>query len=204
MQIAADTRNDVFLTITDQAETHFKHLLEKEATEGLNLRLSVLNPGTYRAEVSITFCPKESQEPTDIPHLFSDYVLFIDKASEAALKDAHIDYVEDEMGGQLPIKAPCIKGSAPSKDSPLAEKIEYAIQTDINPSLASHGGFVTLVEVVDESIVRLRLGGGCQGCGMANVTLKEGIEKSLKEQFPMITEVQDVTNHATGENPYYK
>jgi Fe/S biogenesis protein NfuA len=76
------------------------------------------------------------------------------------------------------------------------------IDSDINPSLAGHGGHISLIEIIDDSIVVLQFGGGCHGCGMANVTLKQGIEKRLKEKFPQIVEIRDVTDHTTGTNPY--
>ena len=83
-------------------------------------------------------------------------------------------------------------------------KVPYNPENEINPNLASHGGFVSLVDIVDNTTVVLRFGGGCHGCGMVDVTLKEGIEKSLKSQLPEITAVIDVTDHSSGENPYYK
>ena len=71
------------------------------------------------------------------------------------------------------------------------------------PSLASHGGMVSLVEVVDESVAVLQFGGGCQGCGMVDLTLKEGVEKTLLDQLPQLTAVKDVTDHSVKENAYY-
>ena len=84
----------------------------------------------------------------------------------------------------------------------MAEKVLNVIEEQINPTVASHGGHVALMDVKD-NIVYVELGGGCQGCGMARVTLKEGIEKMIKESIPEIEEVRDVTDHAVGEKPYY-
>jgi Fe/S biogenesis protein NfuA len=77
------------------------------------------------------------------------------------------------------------------------------LETEINPSLASHGGRVTLVEVTEKMEVVLQFGGGCQGCGMADVTLKQGIEQTLTRNIPEITAVLDSTDHQSGQNPYY-
>ena len=107
------------------------------------------------------------------------------------------------MGGQLTIKAPNSKVPRVSDDSPLEEKINYILQSEVNPSLASHGGMVSLVELVDEDVAVLQFGGGCQGCGMVDVTLKDGVEKTLLEQLPQLREVRDITDHTQGENPYY-
>ena len=107
------------------------------------------------------------------------------------------------MGGQLTIKAPNAKVPSVTEDSPIEERINYVLHTEVNPSLASHGGMVSLVEVVDESVAVLQFGGGCQGCGMVDLTLKEGVEKTLLDQLPQLTAVKDVTDHSVKENAYY-
>lgn len=191
-----------FITLQPAALAHFSSLLEQEA-EPLNLRIEVVNPGTMKADVGITFCPQGDQDEDDLPIKFSDFILFVDKSSIPALRDAVIDYKSTNIGGQLSVNAPYIKGSAPSKDSPLQERVQYIIDNEINPNLSSHGGFVTLVEIVDNTKVIVRFGGGCHGCGMADITLKSGIEKTLLQQCPDITAVIDATDHALGETPYY-
>jgi Fe/S biogenesis protein NfuA len=90
-----------------------------------------------------------------------------------------------------------------NEDSPIDERINYYLQTEINPGLASHGGQVTLIEVVEDGVAVLQFGGGCQGCGQADVTLKEGIERTLLERIPQLTGVRDVTDHSQRENAYY-
>jgi len=114
-----------------------------------------------------------------------------------------VDFSEDRMGGQLTIKAPNAKVPSVTEDSPIEERINYVLHTEVNPSLASHGGMVSLVEVVDESIAVLQFGGGCQGCGMVDLTLKDGVEKTLLEQLPQLTAVRDVTDHTQKENAYF-
>ena len=86
----------------------------------------------------------------------------------------------------------------------LAEKVAWILEAEINPGLASHGGMVTLETITEANEVVLRFGGGCHGCGMVSVTLQQGIEKTLKEHFPEVTAIIDATDHATGDNPYYK
>lgn len=193
----------MLLTVTEAAQSHFKTLLEREDTPGMNLRMYVANPETPLAEIGVTFCPPGDEEQGDISISFPTFSLLVDKASEGALSQARIDFEENPEGGQLSIKAPNLKGHAPAEDSPLSQRISYVITTEINPNLAGHGGKVSLVDIIDNQIVVLQFGGGCHGCGMANVTLKNGIEKTLKEKFPTITEVRDVTDHASGQNPYY-
>ena len=84
------------------------------------------------------------------------------------------------------------------------EKINYVLYSEINPGLASHGGEVSLVEVLDGETAILQFGGGCQGCGMVDLTLKDGVEKTLLEQVEGLKRVQDVTDHSFRENAYYK
>ena len=84
----------------------------------------------------------------------------------------------------------------------LMTRVQELIETTINPAVAGHGGFVQLIDVKDNKVY-LQMGGGCQGCGAADITLKAGIERLLKEELPEIEEVLDTTDHASGENPYY-
>ena len=84
----------------------------------------------------------------------------------------------------------------------LAAKVQELIDSTINPAVAGHGGFVQLMEVKDNKVY-IQMGGGCQGCGAADVTLKAGIERLIKEELPEVTEVLDTTDHSQGTNPYY-
>ncbi len=205
--------NTLNIKVSDAAISHFKKLIEKEELPGMNLRIYASHPGTALADIGVTFCPRDEEEKTDLMVELGDFKLFIDLDSKEALFEAELDFEEDSMGGQLSIKAPHLKGHKPSEDSSLYDRIDYILNSEINPGLASHGGKVSLVENLDEEIqgekgykgkiVVLRFGGGCHGCGMVNVTLKDGIEKTLKEKFPEISEVRDATDHALGENPYY-
>ena len=132
----------------------------------------------------------------------ASFTAYLDAVSEPFLEDAVVDYTTDRMGGQLTIKAPNAKVPMVNEDSPLSERITYYLQTEINPGLAGHGGQVSLVDI-DDGIVILRFGGGCQGCGQVDYTLKEGIEKTLLERIPGLKGVRDVTDHSNRENAYY-
>lgn len=114
-----------------------------------------------------------------------------------------MDYNKDRMGGQLTIKAPNAKLPRVDDDSPIEDRINYILYNEVNPALAAHGGEVSLVEVTEESVAILKFGGGCQGCGMVDQTLKGGVEKSLLEQVPELTGVRDVTDHTDKSQAYY-
>ena len=90
---------------------------------------------------------------------------------------------------------------APSEDV-LRLKVQKFLDENVNPAVASHNGYITLMDVKGNNIY-IQMGGGCQGCGMANVTLREGVETSLRQNFPEIGEILDITDHSSGENPYY-
>ena len=91
-----------------------------------------------------------------------------------------------------------------SPDSPLEDRVNYVIYNEINPMLESHGGLVSLLEITDDKFAILQFGGGCQGCGMVDVTLKDGIEKTLLEQLPELAGVRDMTDHSMDENAFYR
>ena len=85
----------------------------------------------------------------------------------------------------------------------LTNRIQNLLDEEINPGISMHGGWCSLLEVSEDMKVYVQLAGGCQGCGMVDVTLKHGIETVIKERFPAIVGVVDTTDHATGTNPYY-
>ncbi|MDO4697794.1 MAG: Fe-S biogenesis protein NfuA [Pasteurellaceae bacterium] len=191
------------ITISDAAQSHFRKLLDQQE-EGTNIRIFVVNPGTPSAECGVSYCPPNAVENTDTEVKFAQFSAFIDEMSYPFLDEAEIDYVTDTMGAQLTMKAPNAKMKKVADDAPFIDRLDYVIQTQINPQLASHGGRVTLIEVTDEKIAVLQFGGGCNGCSMVDVTLKEGIEKQLLAIFPdELVGVKDVTEHQHGEHSYY-
>ncbi|HET6591837.1 MAG TPA: NfuA family Fe-S biogenesis protein [Xanthomonadales bacterium] len=191
------------IVITDTAQQYFNRLLSQQDEEGLGLRISVNQPGTPGASCDLQFCPAGQSMPDDRVVEFSAFKLYVALASERWLEQAAIDFEEDATGGQLTIKAPGIKGSAPGAEATLEERVNWLLQTEVNPALAAHSGRVALVEITEKKEVVLQFGGGCHGCGMADVTLKQGIEQTLTRHLPEITAVMDATDHRSGENPYY-
>lgn len=192
-----------FVHITSSAQEHFQSLLDKEETPGIGLRIFVDRPGSPKADVSISFCPPGENRAGDILLHYGALALYVEKASVPYLTDAQIDYKKDQFSGQLAITAPRLRGEALGDDADLTARVNHIIETEVNPGLASHGGRVSLVEITPQNEVILQFGGGCHGCGMVDVTLKQGIEATMKAQIPEIMAVIDVTDHSKGENPYY-
>ncbi|WP_288504623.1 Fe-S biogenesis protein NfuA [uncultured Pseudomonas sp.] len=191
------------ITITDAAQDYLADLLEKQNTPGIGIRIFITQPGTQYAETCIAYCKPGEEKPDDQPIGLKSFTAYIDAISQPFLEDALVDYATDRMGGQLTIKAPNAKVPMVNDDSPLNERVDYYLQTEINPGLASHGGMVSLVDIVDDNVAVLRFGGGCQGCGQVDLTLKDGVERTLLERIPELTAVRDVTDHTNRENAYY-
>ncbi|GAA6183908.1 MULTISPECIES: Fe-S biogenesis protein NfuA [Alteromonadaceae] len=191
------------INISESAQAHFTKLLEKQEPDS-NIRVFVVNPGTPSAECGVSYCPPDAVEKTDILLTFNGFDAVVDQESAPFLEEAEIDFVTDQMGSQLTLKAPNAKARKVDSDAPLAERISYMIEAEINPQLASHGGKVMLMEITDKGEAILQFGGGCNGCSMVDVTLKDGIEKQMLEAFSgEITAVKDATEHTAGEHSYY-
>ncbi|MFM9960528.1 MAG: NifU family protein [Planctomycetaceae bacterium] len=110
--------------------------------------------------------------------------------------------IREHIASGLPPVAEELRASLPPADV-IRQRVQEVIDTRINPSVAAHGGRVGLIGVQGNSIF-LQLGGGCQGCGQANVTLKQGIEVEIRAAVPEVGDILDTTDHAAGRNPYYK
>lgn len=190
------------IQISEAAQAHFRKLLQREAIPGLGVRLSAQHPGTPRADVRLEFAEGEELSGDEWAIDCEGFTLWLDAASVPFLDGAEIDYATLATGGQLQIRAPKIKGLAPAESASLVERVRWVVENEINPQLAMHKGHVTLTEVTADGIVVLSFGGGCHGCSMVDVTLKQGVEKTLLEKVPGVTGVRDATDHATGSAPY--
>ena len=188
--------------ISESAQTHFLKLIQREALPGLGVRLTAVSPGTAKADVRLEFAEPVDLQGDEWAVDCEGFTVWLDAASVTYLDGAEIDYETKGTGGQLQIRAPKIKGQAPPESASLVERVHYIIEHEINPQLAQHRGHVDVQEVTAAGVVLLRFGGGCHGCGMADVTLKQGIEKTLLEKVPGVTAVRDATDHDTGEAPY--
>jgi Fe/S biogenesis protein NfuA len=201
----SDSNTELKLTITDSGQDYLAELLTSQDDDVLGIRVFINQPGTPKAETCIAYCREE--EEADLKISYDKFDAWFEARSIPFLEDAFIDYAKERMGGQLTIKAPNAKMPKVGDDSPIEDRINYVLYNEVNPSLASHGGQVSLVEVVNEEqgdVAVLEFGGGCQGCGMVDMTLKGGVEKSLLEQIPQLKAVRDVTDHSDTSQAYFK
>lgn len=190
------------INITESAQAYFQRLLQSQGGDAVGIRLSAVNPGTPRADARLEFCDHGDLLGDEWSIECVGFTLYVDAPSAPFLDSADIDFVASATGGQLTIKAPRIKGDQPKGDASLVERVQWLIDSEINPQLASHKGRVALDSIDADGVVYLRFGGGCHGCGMVDVTLKQGIETSMKAKIPEVTAVRDATDHSTGSAPY--
>ena len=193
----------VNLTITESAQDYLAELLEKQ-DDVIGVRVFITQPGTPKAETCIAYCREGDLNEADIIRDYPKFKAYFDGRSVPFLDEGFIDYASDRMGGQLTIKAPNARLPRVNEDSPLEDQINYVLYNEVNPSLAAHGGEVSLLEITEDNLAVLKLGGGCQGCGMVDVTLKEGVEKTLLEKVPGLAGVKDSTDHSNTDNAYFK
>ena len=190
------------INISESAQTHFRRLLQTQGGDAVGIRISAVHPGTPRADARLEFAEHGDLLGDEWEVQCEGFVLYVDAPSAKFLDGAEIDINAQSTGNQLTIKAPRIKGEAPKGDASLIERVQWLLDSEINPQLASHKGQVALDSIDADGVVYLRFGGGCHGCGMADVTLKQGIEKTLKGRIPEVTAVRDATDHSTGAAPY--
>jgi Fe/S biogenesis protein NfuA len=190
------------ITITESAQDYLAELLAKQE-DALGVRVFINQPGTPRAETCIAYCREGDIDAEDVEQDFGQFRAWFQARSIPFLEDALVDYATDRMGGQLTIKAPNAKMPRVDADSPIEDRINYVLYNEVNPSLAAHGGEVSLVEVTDDNFAILRFGGGCQGCSAVDITLKDGVQKTLIEQIPELAGVRDATDHTDRSQAYY-
>ena len=174
------------IDISDSAQAHFRKLVQREAIPGLGVRLSAVQPGTAQADARLEFAEPSELAGDEWAVDCDGFTLYVAADSVAWLDDAVIDYVYQGTSAQLTIRA----------------RVRWVMENEVNPQLAAHGGRASVEEVSAQGVVLLRFGGGCHGCGMADVTLKQGIEKTLMARVPGVTAVRDATDHDSGQAPY--
>jgi Fe/S biogenesis protein NfuA len=189
------------IEITPAAKKKFLEITERENRKGQDLRITVRNGGTFQPEFGLDFVTPDQSRKDDVVTDAAEFKIYVDPQSAKFLEGASVDFVE--AGGRSGFKIEAPKAGAPKPSGPLAEAIEKVLAEKVNPGVAGHGGHVMLV-ALEEDTAYLRFGGGCQGCGMINVTLKEGVEKILLQEVPGLKRVLDATDHAAGSNPYYR
>jgi len=193
------------LDVTPQADDFLSELINRNDAGHMAIQVEVNDGGTPMAQITMSFIEPDQlddryvQIVTESP-LIKLYTL---ESNSRYLEGGRMDFRENDTGGTIVVDAPNLHVPNISPDSPLEDRINYVLYSEINPSLAAHGGMVSLIEVIEDNVAVLQFGGGCQGCGMVDLTLKQGVEKTLVERVPELNGVTDVTDHSYRENAYY-
>lgn len=190
------------VTFTDGAKAHVAAFLAEES-EPLAVRIEVLDSSPLAPQYDLALIEESERESGDQVYEQGGFEVVVPQSSADLLRGATVDWVESMQGSGFKVENPNIvpigEGLA---EGPLADRVKQVIEMQVNPAIASHGGSVTLVEV-REDVVYLEMMGGCQGCGMAAVTLAQGIRRIIMENVTDVRDIVDVTNHDAGANPYY-
>lgn len=200
------------LTVTEAALEQVKTILSaEEDPEGLALRIEITGSRGSEYTYDLSFEERSAADPEDL--------IYHQGADDELTVMVPVDSVDPLWGATLDLPSSAGQGGLvirnPNRPDPLGgydvdlsgtvhERVEQLLEQSINPALAAHGGFAKLVELIeDDTKAVVTMGGGCQGCAVSAMTLRDGISKSILEHVPEITEVLDATDHDAGENPYY-
>jgi Fe/S biogenesis protein NfuA len=202
--------DEAVLEVTDQARDF---IVESRAAESNDERLALFLEVSGEADGTYTYDMWFEDEgdagPTDVLQRFGPLPVVVSAASIARLRGATLEIGDAGLAIRNPnAPTPPAHHFHPAPESNLSSPVELAVlavlDDEVNPQIASHGGRADLVAVDEDGIAYLRLSGGCQGCGLAQVTLSQGITVAIKEAVPQITDVVDVTAHGEGSNPYFE
>lgn len=203
--------NDSVLTITDKALVKILDIRSQEPDSD-QLALEIRIAGVRDSQFSYEMAMIHTQDipAADRLEAHGELNVVIPADSVENLQGATLDVSRDLLNPGLVVDNPngpspriATDGPPPDLTGPLEQRVVQVLEHQINPAIAAHGGIAELV-AVEAGVAYLRLGGGCQGCGMASVTLSQGIEQAITQAIPEISGVIDVTDHASGQNPYYE
>lgn len=193
---------------TDRAREMVLSYMDRSQGERQALRIELENGSPLSPRYELTLVSEEERRPDDVVVDVGDIRVVMPASSADRLRGATVDYVErvNEAGFEVrPATVEAELATAEGREppeGPLAERVRELLDEQVNPAIASHGGYIGLVDVEGTEIY-VQMSGGCQGCAMSRLTLRQGVERMIRQSIPEVTAVHDVTDHASGENPYY-
>lgn len=190
------------LSFTDRARDMVRAFLDQSEGELHALRIQVNGGSPLAPSFEMTLVGGEDRDPEDVEMDGGGFEVLLDPRSADRLEGATVDFVERVNETGFEIKPAAGANGAREPTGPIAERVKTVLDQQVNPAIASHGGRIDLVDV-DGTEVYMEMSGGCQGCAMSRMTLRQGVEKMLRQAIPEVTEIHDVTDHASGENPYF-
>jgi Fe/S biogenesis protein NfuA len=203
------TTEKQIIQMTEAASAKIAELIETRGKPGLAVRVAIrgsLPGGGYQTEFK--FQERTDASEADIVQSAGRFDLLFEPAVADKIQGSKVDFDEKRYSAGFNIEYPPKPAYPPGVESrrdwtdPFAQQVQQVIDDYINPGVAGHGGWVLLKDVKDKSVY-VEMGGGCQGCGLSAVTLRQGIENAIRQAVPEVHEIIDVTAHEAGENPYY-
>ena len=186
------------LSISPKARELLDQFAEQaDESSGLLLRVEIVGRGPNGFQYDLQFIGSDDRKDDDVELEIEGMSVLVAARSVQYLEGATIDYKETLMGGGFSFDNP-----NPLWVDELSKAVAEIIASEVNPVVASHGGHVDLIGVDDGKAI-IAFGCGCQGCGMVDVTLKQGVEVMIKDNVPGVSEVVDATDHTAGTNPFY-
>ena len=196
------------LTVTEPARDKILELRAQEDdpdTLGLRIEVTGVSGAEYTYDLSFDPVDDADEASGDVVETQGDLRVIVPAGSVDALSGATLDLPSTGAAGLVlrnPNRPDPLSGLHLDLEGTVAEKVQQLLDQQINPGLAGHGGYATL-ERVEDNVVYVTMGGGCQGCAVSAMTLREGIARSIQEAIPEVKDVVDTTDHELGENPYY-
>lgn len=188
------------ISFTDAAGAKVREYMGMTEGTTLGVRVVAHRQGRARFGYELSLVTEGDDFPTDVRVDQNGFTVFVDPASAELLTGATVDFRSDLSGAGFTFDNPNTKVAW---DDPVAQRVQDVLEEKVMPAIAGHGGWVDLVKVEGDAAI-IEMGGGCQGCGMSNVTLKQGIEAAILEHVPEIKRVLDATDHDSGASPYYQ
>lgn len=195
------------LTFTDRAREMVRGFLDQSEGELSFLRIA-MHGSPAAPEFELALVSADERRPDEDEVSLDDFTVLVAREQAPGLEGATVDFVErvNESGFQViprtTVAGDPSKGSVEPPSGPIADRVQEVLEQQVNPAIASHGGAITLVDVQDTEVY-LEMSGGCQGCAMSRLTLRQGVERMLRQAVPELTGVHDITDHASGVNPYF-
>ncbi|MFA9406113.1 MAG: iron-sulfur cluster assembly accessory protein [Anaerolineales bacterium] len=183
---------------TEAAREKITEIIEAKAQEDMMLRMQIMGRGPGGFLYSLRFVPADEKSPDDIELNMESFHVLIDQNSAQNLEGSTVDYKDDNFQRGFSVDNP-----NPLWEDPTAQSIQDVLDSKVNPGISSHGGFVSLVEYKEDTAY-IAFGGGCQGCGLVDVTLKQGVEVMIRESVSEVQNIVDLTDHASGDQPFYE
>ena len=194
------------VTFTDRAREMVLNFLDQSGEDLSALRIQATGGSPVAPSFELTLVGDSDRAEIDVEIDVAGFVVVVDPRSAEKLEGATVDFVNRVNGSGFEIIPATLSLPAepmePRPGGALAEKVTLILNEQVNPAIAAHGGQINLVDVRGTEVY-MEMAGGCQGCAMSRMTLRQGVERMIREHVPEVTAIHDVTDHSAGTDPYF-